>query len=155
MAKIDESQLGDDFSYIIRIADSDIDGLKQVKQGLTSIRGIGERSAEQICKIAGVDPGMLSGHLSDDDQNKLRSAIDEFATKVPWWMVNRQRDLMTNEDAHLVSMDIMITKDEDVARLAATKSYRGIRHRSGHKLRGQRLRSNGRRGATLGVERKK
>ena len=37
MAKIDESQLGDDFSYIIRIADSDIDGLKQVKQGLTSI----------------------------------------------------------------------------------------------------------------------
>ena len=47
MAKIDESQLGDDFSYIIRIADSDIDGLKQVKQGLTSIRGIGERSAEQ------------------------------------------------------------------------------------------------------------
>ena len=57
MAKIDESQLGDDFSYIIRIADSDIDGLKQVKQGLTSIKGIGERSAEQICKIAGVDPG--------------------------------------------------------------------------------------------------
>ena len=65
MAKIDESQLGEDFSYIIRIADSDIDGLKQVKQGLTSIKGIGERSAEQICKIAGVDPGMLSGHLGD------------------------------------------------------------------------------------------
>ena len=155
MAKIDESQLGDDFSYIIRIADSDIDGLKQVKQGLTSIKGIGERSAEQICKIAGVDPGMLSGHLGDEDQNTLRSAIDEFATKVPWWMVNRQRDLLTNEDAHLVSMDVRLTKDEDVARLAATKSYRGIRHRSGHKLRGQRLRSNGRRGATLGVERKK
>ncbi|MEC7170326.1 MAG: 30S ribosomal protein S13, partial [Candidatus Thermoplasmatota archaeon] len=98
---------------------------------------------------------MLSGHLGDEDQNKLRSAIDEFATKVPWWMVNRQRDLLTNEDAHLVSMDVRLTKDEDVARLAATKSYRGIRHRSGHKLRGQRLRSNGRRGATLGVERKK
>ena len=104
MAKIDESQLGEDFSYIIRIADSDIDGLKQVKQGLTSIKGIGERSAEQICKIAGVDPGMLSGHLGDEDQNKLRSAIDEFATKVPWWMVNRQRDLLTNEDAHFFRM---------------------------------------------------
>ena len=155
MAKIDESQLGDDFSYIIRIADSDIDGLKQVKQGLTSIRGIGERSAEQICKIAGVDGGKLSGHLEDSEQDKLRSAIVEFATMVPWWMVNRQRDLTTNEDAHLVSMDVRLTKDDDVARLAATKSYRGIRHRSGHKLRGQRLRSNGRRGATLGVERKK
>jgi small subunit ribosomal protein S13 len=52
-------------------------------------------------------------------------------------------------------MDVRLTKDDDVARLAATKSYRGIRHRSGHKLRGQRLRSNGRRGSTLGVERKK
>ena len=155
MAKIDESQLGDDFSYIIRIADSDIDGLKQVKQGLTSIRGIGERTAEQICKIAGVDGSKLSGHLKDGEQDKLRTAIDEFATMVPWWMVNRQRDLTTNEDAHLVSMDVRLTKDDDVARLAATKSYRGIRHRSGHKLRGQRLRSNGRRGATLGVERKK
>ena len=155
MAKIDESQLGDDFSYIIRIADSDIDGLKQVKHGLTSIRGIGERSAEQICKIAGVDGSKLSGHLKDSEQDKLRTAIDEFATMVPWWMVNRQRDLTTNEDAHLVSMDVRLTKDDDVARLAATKSYRGIRHRSGHKLRGQRLRSNGRRGATLGVERKK
>ena len=59
MAKIDESQLGDDFSYIIRIADSDIDGLKQVKQGLTSIKGIGERSADQICKIAGVDLSLI------------------------------------------------------------------------------------------------
>ena len=48
MAKIDESQLGDDFSYIIRIADSDIDGLKQVKQGLTSIRGIGERCGTDL-----------------------------------------------------------------------------------------------------------
>ena len=40
-------------------------------------------------------------------------------------MVNRQRDLLTNEDAHLVSMDVRLTKDEDVARLAATKATEG------------------------------
>ena len=51
MAKIDESQLGDDFSYIIRIADSDIDGLKQVKQGLTSIRGIGNAVRNRSVKL--------------------------------------------------------------------------------------------------------
>ena len=48
-----------------------------------------------------------------------------------------------------------MTKDDDVARLAEIKTWRGMRHRSGHKVRGQRLRSNGRRGSALGVQRKK
>ena len=48
-----------------------------------------------------------------------------------------------------------MTRDDDIARLAEMKTYRGIRHRSGHKVRGQRLRSNGRSGLTLGVQRKK
>ncbi|GIS29423.1 MAG: hypothetical protein Ct9H90mP1_1510 [Methanobacteriota archaeon] len=48
-----------------------------------------------------------------------------------------------------------MTKDDDVARLAEIKTFRGMRHRSGHKVRGQRLRSNGRRGSALGVQRKK
>ena len=47
-----------------------------------------------------------------------------------------------------------IYHDED-ARMAGIKTYRGMRHRSGHKVRGQRLRSNGRKGSALGVQRKK
>ena len=49
----------------------------------------------------------------------------------------------------------LMTRDDDIARLAEMKTYRGIRHRSGHKVRGQRLRSNGRSGLTLGVQKKK
>ena len=71
------------------------------------------------------------------------------------WLLNRQRDLETNEDAHLFSQEVKMTRDDDIARLAEMKTYRGIRHRSGHKVRGQRLRSNGRSGLTLGVQRKK
>ena len=41
MAKVNETELGDDFSYILRLADSDIDGLRPIAQGLTSINGVG------------------------------------------------------------------------------------------------------------------
>ncbi|MCH2268265.1 30S ribosomal protein S13 [Candidatus Thalassarchaeum betae] len=150
-----EAELGDDFSYILRMANSDIDGLRPIAIGLTSIKGVGMRTSHQICRLAGIDGKTLGGHLSDDEQDSLRSAIDDYATTVPWWLVNRQRDLGTNEDAHIVAMEVKMTRDDDISRMAGIKAYRGMRHRSGHKVRGQRLRSNGRKGSSLGVERKK
>jgi small subunit ribosomal protein S13 len=151
----EDAELGDDFAYILRMADSDIDGLKPIAIGLTSIKGVGMRTSQQICRLAGINGKSLGGHLSEEDQDSLRSAIDDYATTVPWWLVNRQRDLGTNEDAHIVAMEVKMTRDDDISRMAGIKAYRGMRHRSGHKVRGQRLRSNGRKGSTLGVEKKK
>ena len=151
----EDAELGDDFSYILRIADSDIDGLRPIAIGITSIKGIGMRTSQQICRLADIDGNKLGGHLSDDEQDRLRNSIDDYATTVPWWLVNRQRDVGTNEDAHIVATEVKMTRDDDVARIAGVKAYRGMRHRSGHKVRGQRLRSNGRKGSSLGVERKK
>ena len=151
----EDAELGDDFSYILRMADSDIDGLRPISIGLISIKGIGMRTSQQICRLADIDSKALGGHLSDDEQDRLRNSIDEYATTVPWWLVNRQRDLETNEDAHIVATEVKMTRDDDVDRIAGVKAYRGMRHRSGHKVRGQRLRSNGRKGSSLGVERKK
>ena len=151
----EDTELGDDFSYILRMADSDIDGLRPISIGLTSIKGIGMRTSQQICRLADIDSKALGGHLSDDEQDRLRNSIDEYATTVPWWLVNRQRDLETNEDAHIVATEVKMTRDDDVDRIAGVKAYRGMRHRSGHKVRGQRLRSNGRKGSSLGVVQKK
>ena len=151
----EDTELGDDFAYILRMADSDVDGLKPIAIGLTSIKGVGMRTSQQICRLAGINGKSLGGHLSEEDQDSLRSAIDDYATTVPWWLVNRQRDLGTNEDAHIVAMEVKMTRDDDISRMAGIKAYRGMRHRSGHKVRGQRLRSNGRKGSTLGVEKKK
>ena len=155
MTTIDETQLGDDFSYIIRIADTDIDGLRKISVGLCSVRGIGKRTAGMICRLSDIDGSKLGGHLTDEEQERLRQAIGDYATEMPWWLMNRQRDLESNEDAHIVAMEVSMTRDDDIARLAGIKTYRGIRHRSGHKVRGQRLRSNGRKGTALGAERKK
>ncbi len=151
----EDAELGDDFSYILRMADSDIDGLRPIAIGITSIKGIGMRTSQQICRLAGIDGNTLGGHLSDDEQDRLRSSIDDYATTVPWWLVNRQRDVGTNEDAHIVATEVKMTREDDIARIAGVKAYRGMRHRSGHKVRGQRLRANGRKGSSLGVERKK
>jgi len=151
----EDAELGDDFAYILRMADSDVDGLRPIAIGLTSIRGVGMRTSQQICRLAGINGKTLGGHLSEEEQDSLRSAIDDYATTVPWWLVNRQRDLGTNEDAHIVAMEVKMTRDDDISRMAGIKAYRGMRHRSGHKVRGQRLRSNGRKGSSLGVERKK
>ena len=155
MAKIDESELGDDFNYIIRLADSDIDGLSRIGMGLTSVKGVGARTAMAICEIAGVDKEKLGGHLNDEELQQIRDAIESYPTEVPLWMLNRQRDIETGDELHLFSRDVSMTQDDDIARLRATKAYRGLRHAARKRVRGQRTRSNGRSGLTLGVQRKK
>ena len=70
-------------------------------------------------------------------------------------MLNRERDLESGDDIHLVGQQVKFTLKDDVTRLRTIKCYRGVRHASGNKVRGQRGRSNGRGGLTLGVSRKK
>ena len=155
MAKIDEAELGDDFNYILRLADTDVDGLTPIGMGLTSVRGVGARTALAICDIADVEKSKMGGHLTDAEQGRIRKAIEDYPTKVPLWMLNRQRDIETGDELHLFSMDVKMTQEDDIARLRATKAYRGLRHAARKRVRGQRTRSNGRSGLTLGVQRKK
>jgi len=75
MAKPKEEDLGDDFSYILRMADTDMDGLKALSTALTSVKGVGPRTAVQICKNTGFSPFSLAGHLSTEEQETLRLAI--------------------------------------------------------------------------------
>ena len=98
---------------------------------------------------------MKAGHIDADQQETLRLAIENYAQTVPLWMLNRQRDLESGDELHLSGQDLKLTHLDDISRLRGIKCYRGIRHAGGHKVRGQRGRSNGRFGLTLGVQRKK
>ena len=113
------------------------------------------RSAIQICKATGFDPARMAGHLGPDQQETLRLAIEDYVNNVPYWMVNRAADVETGNDIHLTGQEVKLTLEEDINRLRTMKCYRGVRHASGNKVRGQRGRSNGRGGLTLGVSRKK
>ena len=144
-----------DFKYIIRIANSDVSGEERLVNALTSIRGIGPRISNAIVQKLKLNPNKLAGKLDDKNVVDIENAIMNLNDYVPDWLLNRQKDYDTGEDIHPVSVELKMTHDEDLNRMKKVKSYKGIRHASGHKVRGQRTYSNGRKGLALGVSRKK
>ena len=144
-----------DFKYIIRIANSDVSGEERLVNALTSIRGIGPRISKAIVQKLKLDPNKLAGKIDDKNVVDIENAIMNLNDYVPDWLLNRQKDYDTGEDIHPVSVELKMIHDEDLNRMKKVKSYKGIRHASGHKVRGQRTYSNGRKGLALGVSRKK
>ena len=105
-----------------RIAGIDLPN-KHVDIALTYIYGIGRPSAAQICDSTGIDPGARMADLSADDITKLRQIIEND--------YNVEGRLRTEETLN-------------VKRLMDIGCYRGIRHRRGLPVRGQRTRTNAR-----------
>lgn len=141
--------------HIVRIASTDLEGNKSVHYALTGIKGVGRRSARIIAQNAGLDLEATMGYLADEEIERLKKAVTEFEKSSPSWMINRQKDPMVGIGRHITGSNIMLTLQEDISRMKKTRSYTGIRHERGHKVRGQRTRSTGRKGAIVGVVRKK
>jgi small subunit ribosomal protein S13 len=153
--KKEKKREADDFKYIVRIADTDIDGEKAAVTALTGVKGVGTRIAEIALKSIGYPLTKKLGHISDEDVAKLETVLQELPDNTAEWLLNRQKDWETGDDLHLLSTELEMGLRDDVNRMRMIRCYRGIRHESGHKVRGQRTRSNGRTGLTLGVSRKK
>ncbi len=153
-AKQQQQQEDEDFNFIVRIANSDIDGLKRTVIGIQQIKGVGKRVAQIVVKKAGVDPSVKIGSLSDEDVAKLEQLITTYVEYAPEWAINRQLDYETGSDMHLIGNELELTKKDDINRMKMIRCYRGIRHETHHKVRGQRTRSNGRHGLTMGVSKK-
>lgn len=155
MANKKKEEEQSDFKYIVRMANTDLDGEKTVIIGLTSIKGIGHRTARNIVKKAGAPPREKLGNLSDDHINKLKEMVEDVPAISPIWMLNRRKDYETGDDRHIISTEVSMQLKDDINLLKKARCYRGIRHENGHKVRGQRTRSNGRTGLTLGVSKSK
>jgi small subunit ribosomal protein S13 len=122
---------------------------------LTGIKGVGRHSASVIARQAKVNERELMGRLKDDEVDRIREVVENYAQRVPSWMVNRPLDIYTGESRHLFGAEVVTALDEDVNLMRKIRSYKGIRHETGQKVRGQRTKSTGRTGATVGVKRKK
>ncbi|MFP4170874.1 MAG: 30S ribosomal protein S13 [Methanomassiliicoccales archaeon] len=144
---------GEEFKYIVRLADTDIDGEKGIGVALQGVKGVGKRVAEIVVKKAQVDSGQKIGYLPDDKLEVLENLIQNYGEVAPPWALNRQNDYESGDDLHIVGGDLEMVRKDDINRLKMIRSYRGIRHESGQKVRGQRTRANGRTGLTLGVSR--
>ena len=145
----------ENFRYIVRIVNTDLDGAKSIVIALAGVKGIGLRSAEVIARMAGIPRSTKIGDLTEPKTDELEKLVTEYSEKVPHWMMNRQSDWSTGADIHLVGVDVELNKRDDINLMKMIRCYRGIRHEQGQKVRGQRTRSNGRTGMTMGVIRKK
>ncbi|HTY91110.1 MAG TPA: 30S ribosomal protein S13 [Methanocella sp.] len=154
-AKKAEEKPKDEIKYLVRIANTDLDGTAKVLYALTGIDGIGIRVSKILARKAEVDPNATMGYLSPEQVDRLRNALDNIDTIMPVWMLNRRNDTYTGENRHLTGTDLILSNKEDINLMKKIRSYKGIRHERGQKVRGQRTRSTGRTGATVGVVRKK
>ena len=119
-----------------RIAGIDLPRDKRIEAGLAYIYGIGPSTAKVIIKETGVNPDIRVKDLSEDDLAKIREYIDKHLVV--------EGDLRRN-----VSLDIK--------RLVEIQCYRGVRHRKGLPVRGQRTKTNARtrKGPTRTIANKK
>ena len=154
-AKKAEDKPKDDIKYLVRIVNTDLDGTSTVQYALTGITGVGNRVAKIIARKAEVDPNAIMGYLPPEQVDRIKAVLDNLEANMPTWMVNRQRDLYTGENRHLLGTDLVLSIREDINVMKKMRSYKGIRHERGQKVRGQRTRSTGRTGATVGVMRTK
>ncbi len=143
-----------DFRFIVRIANTDLDGNKSVVTALTGIKGVGTRLAEIIADRVEVSRSGRIGDLTEDKTDDIENLVLEMAEDIPTWLFNRKKDYESGEDIHLVGPELDMTRRGDINRMKMIRCYKGIRHERGQKVRGQRTRSNGRTGLTVGVRRK-
>ncbi len=144
------------YQNLIRIARTNIDGNMRVAHGLSEVRGIGRRLALAILAVTGIDSHLRVGQLTEDQIEKLTEIMqDPVSHGIPFWMVNRQHDLRTGKFRHVSGTELELTVKRDIDRMRAMKSWKGVRHSLGLKVRGQRTRTTGRRGLVVGYQRKK
>jgi len=135
---------------------SQVDGNAKIEYGLTQIRGIGRRFAQAVVRIAKIDPDLRIGAIPEKELNRIEEIIiAPIANGIPVWMVNRKKDLITGENLHIIGNRLELSVRRDIDRMKRIRSYKGVRHHQGLKVRGQRTKSTGRHGLVVGVIRKK
>jgi small subunit ribosomal protein S13 len=144
----------DDFKYIVRIANTDLDGEKTLIHGLTSIKGIGMHMSSLVTDKTGFNRNIKIGDLTDAQIEKIKETLESLNKNAPSWMVNHRKDLASGDDIHLIASDIDMRLRDEINVMKKIRSYRGVRHEQGLPVRGQRTRANNRKGLSLGVSRK-
>jgi small subunit ribosomal protein S13 len=144
------------FRYIVRIFGQDVDGTMKLPYALAMVKGIGYNTAMVILRSLGFNPNRRMGDLSESEIKKIEEFLSEKKIpKAPSWIFNRQKDYESGINYHLVGSDLIFYVRNDIEREKKIKSWRGVRHSLGLKVRGQRTRTTGRTGMTVGVRRSK
>lgn len=148
----EQKEKNENLKYIVRLANTNLDGTRRAVFALSNIRGIGYRTAEILLKKMNIPRDTKLGEIDDSKIDEIKDFIEKRYKEIyPTWTLNHRRDIQTGEDLLKVGPDWGVAVSDDVNRMKRTRSYKGTRHEKGKKVRGQRTRSNGRRGLAVGV----
>jgi small subunit ribosomal protein S13 len=140
----------------VRLCDTDLNGNLKIERSITRIRGVSHAFSRAVRVKAGFKKDRKLGDLSDDELKKLEKIIlNPLSQGIQSFILNRQKDYDTGADKHLTSTELDLEKKNDIALMRSIKSYKGVRHAIGLKVRGQRTKSTGRKGSAVGVSKKK
>ncbi len=141
---------------IVRVLSTDLDGKKKIKNSLRKIKGISFMVAKIFCEKACVDPGKLTGKLTEKEIKSLEEVItNPTKFEIPSHILNFRNDPQTGKDFHFTGAELQIKTRNVIGDMKKLGSYRGMRHRSGLPVRGQRTRSSFRKQKSVGVSKKK
>ncbi len=144
-----------EFRDILRVSGTNIDGSKKLVYGLMRIRGVGPSYAAAIVRASDLRPETRVGELSEADVKKLEDVMhDPLKYGLPSRLFNRRKDLASGRDSHLIGPDLTLSVKTDIDFMRDIKTWKGIRHSLGLKVRGQRTRTTGRKGRAVGVAKK-
>ncbi|MCD6477454.1 MAG: 30S ribosomal protein S13 [Candidatus Aenigmarchaeota archaeon] len=156
MVEKNEREMKGEMKEIVRVLSTDLNGKKKIKYALRRIKGISFAMAKVFCKKAGIDPDKLTGYLKEDEVEKLENVIknpEKFG--IPEYLFNLRKHPRTGESKHLNGAELQIETRQIITSMEKLGDYRGMRHRRGLPVRGQRTRSSFRKSSTVGVVKKK
>ncbi|MBI3841174.1 MAG: 30S ribosomal protein S13 [Thaumarchaeota archaeon] len=141
-----------EFRHLVRVSGKDLDGNKKVIIALSDLKGVGYSFANVITKNLSLDPRVRLGTLSEDQVKDIEKAIQTLTKgSLPQWYYNRRNDPESGETKQLMGSDLDFVQKNDIEDERNIQSWKGVRHGLGLKVRGQRTRTTGRKGRTVGV----
>lgn len=141
---------------IIRLARTDLKGKRSLKEGIKDIKGVGDTMGIAMARAIPVDENKKLGDLDDEEIKEVEDVLDNPQDYgLPAYIFNRRRDIETGDDLHLTTADIEMKEQFDIRREKKIDSYRGVRHKQGLPVRGQKTKSSFRTGRKVGVSRER
>jgi len=141
-----------EFRHLVRISGRDLDGGKKLIAALSDLKGVGYNFANVITERLDLDPRIRLGTLTEEQVKQIEEAVQNSSkSALPTWYYNRRNDPETGEAKQLLGSDLDFIQKNDVEDEKNMKSWKGVRHSLGLKVRGQRTRTTGRKGRTVGV----
>jgi small subunit ribosomal protein S13 len=141
-----------EFRHLVRISGRDLDGGKKLIVALSDLKGVGYSFAQVITTKLSLDPRVRLGTLTEEQVHEVEEAIQSTSkATLPSWFYNRRKDPETGETKQLLGSDLDFVQKNDIQAEKDIQSWKGIRHGLGLKVRGQRTRTTGRKGRTVGV----